>query len=168
MKNEIKSGIFTIENQILKIENKTVNLTKIDNMEIFPLNKYPLTSGISTWVKIWITSLIVCAIFSSNNIIGLAFIIYTFSIFGLLFYNYQKHQEQLYALVIITTARTKLNIVSNNEDFLKKFHNTIEKSINSKKTNYTINLDNRVIHNNNIVSKGNKNKNQVIINDNNN
>ncbi len=156
----IKKGILTIENQILKIDNRTINIAKVDNMETYPIEKYPLTQGLRTWAKVWVVFLIVTMLFRNSFLVEFLFILYTLSIIGLLFYNYKEHEKQFYAL-IIKTGRTTLKIGSDSKEFLDNLLDALEKAMNSKKVNYTINLDNRVI-NNGIFNNGNDNKTAVI------
>lgn len=52
MKNQIiETGILTIENQILKIGRRTINIASIDNLENIKLNRYPLTNRIVLGLK---------------------------------------------------------------------------------------------------------------------
>lgn len=166
MKSQIiETGVLTIENQILKIGSRTINIASIDTLENMKLDRYSLTSGIGTWIKGFIVVLIIAG-FIQNNITALIFTLYLFSIVILLAYNIYQHKKQYYALMI-TTTRSSLMIRSNLASFIDDIENALHKSLNSKKVSYTINLDNKII-NHGIISKGNNNNNEVKNNDNNN
>ena len=154
-----ENGIFTIKNQILKIDNKSINLANVDTLLTFDYKRHPLFANVKEWLVGLVITFIIGLIWKNLDFI---FTIYIFTIILLLVYNFKEHQKAFYGLKIRTSVTT-IYLKSNDKGFIEEILATIEDAINSKKANYTINLDNRLI-NNGVISKGNKNTNKVNVN----
>lgn len=154
--NRYDNGVFTIKNQILQIGSRTVNITNIDNMKLVTYDRYSLFSNVKEWLVGLVIVFVICAIWRK---IDFLFTLYCLTIFALLYYNFKEHSKLFYGLEI-RTNRDNFAICTNDINFRNDIHSTIVEAMNSKKGNYTINLDNRLI-NNGVISKGNKNTNKV-------
>lgn len=157
MNNEVfEHGSFVIKDKILKIKNLTINLANLDNLYTFEYNRHSLFANVKDWLIGLVAIFIVCCIWRKVDFL---FTIYLFTIFFLFYYNFKEHQKRYYGIKIQTNL-SGVELKSPNKEFINDVKRVIENSINDKKTNYEVNLDNCVI-NNGVISKGNKNNNQV-------
>lgn len=150
------AGIFTIKNNILEINGRIINISKISSIEFITYKRHSLFSGMTTWFKGLIFILILTLIWQNLTIF---FTLYLLSIILLIIYNYYKHKKEFYGLEIRIDNDT-LWLKSDNKDFIINVNEALAEAMDSKKVNYIINMDNKVI-NNGIISKGNNNKNKV-------
>lgn len=153
-------GILTIDEQILKVRNRYINIMKIDSLETVKLARHSLFSGMKLWLK-GLVILVILSIFNHGNFwISLIGDLYCYSIFILLIFNIYQHCKLFYGLVI-TTAGDKTIISSQNEDFIYNVRDSLYDAMkNSTNEQIIINLDNCII-NHGIISNGNENKNEV-------
>lgn len=155
------SGKFTINNQILHLSGTTINISNIDNLEFIDFPSPSIFEGVKDWFGGLIIMIIICAIWKKFIIIG---DIYLLTIIPLIIHNIKKASEVYYGLKIETTRGLCIVFKSDNNDFIHNVHDAIVEAMNSKKVNYTINFDSHDVINNGIISKGNKNKNKIEVN----
>lgn len=151
------SGSFTLSKQTMNIGGLTINLSNLDNLNIFDYPRHSLFEGLGEWFGGLIFVIIICAIWKK---IGFVADIYPFTIILLIINNIKEYKKEFFGLRIETTRMT-LIIKANDKDFIIKVRNAIEDAINSKKASYIINLDSHNITNNGIINKGNNNRNKV-------
>lgn len=164
-RNIMKAGILTIEDQVLKLLNNSINISNIDNMENYTYKRHSLSYGVKSWIKGLIFFIIIIAIFYksfSKSLLNFLIVLYFLILFILLYYNYNKHKACYFGLAIYT-IRSEFIIQSNDKKFLNDIENTIINAINHRYSYYTINIDNHSINSNNVNSDFNSN----VINSNN-
>lgn len=162
MEKVITHGNLLIEDQFLQLLDTSINLSNIDNMNIFQYEKHALFSNVKEWIYGWGILLIICFFVKWLETI---LVIYSFTIFLLLYYNYKEHQKNLYGLKIETSAQKNIILNSNDREFLEELRGIIKQATKKTNINYTINMDDHHIINNGVINKGNKNKIKVEKND---
>lgn len=156
----IETGSFNISERAIDFNSYHISLDKMSVISpVGEFARHSLFWAVKTWFKIFLILIIIYMFHHElSNIYG---DIYCYSIFLLLAYNvYCYFKKRFYGIDILTSG-VIVCIKSNNKVFLDNLKVVLDDVINSKKANYTINIDTCNIKNNGIINKGNNNINKV-------
>lgn len=158
MEKIIEQGKLTIEEQFLQLHDTSINLSNIDNMDIFHYKKHPIFEGVKDWAIVWVVIFVILAIIKKWDFI---LTIYTLTIIPLLWHNIKENKKDFYGLRIETNAQKNIILKSDSKMFLEDLQKLIKEAAKNARGNYTINMDDHSITNNGIISSGSKNRNKV-------